>query len=210
MPKFVGRGAGRVPSRPRPMRGFTLIELMIVVVIMGVLATLAIYSVNNYLQYVKVSEAREVVGSIMAAQEGFYDETSGYLDVTGGVEDDNFYPTKSKLFDGRTVVQWGGAGSCQGVPFSGVTPVTCADNFNTLGVFVNKPVVFQFASTTFAATAVPPVHSWITGFSAPAASRPGFVVIAMADLQPSGGDGVATAVVGTNMQSDLYIEDNGE
>lgn len=52
-------------TRNRPqMRAFTLIELMIVVVIIGVLAALAIYGVSRYVAYAKTAEARMVVGRI--------------------------------------------------------------------------------------------------------------------------------------------------
>jgi type IV pilus assembly protein PilA len=43
-------------------RGFTLVELMIVVAIIGVLAALAIYGVRKYLTNAKSAEARSAVG----------------------------------------------------------------------------------------------------------------------------------------------------
>jgi len=43
-------------------RGFTLVELMIVVVIIGILAALAIYGVRQYVNNAKTGEARQALG----------------------------------------------------------------------------------------------------------------------------------------------------
>ena len=53
----------RSPIRPRT-RGFTLIELMIVVAIIGILAVLAIYGVSRYLKTAKTAQARNNVAQI--------------------------------------------------------------------------------------------------------------------------------------------------
>ena len=53
-----------IRNKIRKSRGFTLVELMIVVAIVGILAALAIYGVSKYMKNAKTAEARNSVGQI--------------------------------------------------------------------------------------------------------------------------------------------------
>jgi type IV pilus assembly protein PilA len=61
-------------------KGFTLIELMIVVAIIGILAAIAIPNFLNYQCKAKQAEAKSQLGAMANLQEAFYAENDYYTD----------------------------------------------------------------------------------------------------------------------------------
>jgi type IV pilus assembly protein PilA len=61
-------------------KGFTLVELLIVVAIIGILATIGIPTFNNYRSRAMKAEARSLLGGIMTAEQAFFSEYSTYGD----------------------------------------------------------------------------------------------------------------------------------
>ncbi len=64
-------------------RGFTLVELMIVVAIIGVLAALAIYGVSRYLKTTKTAEAKNTIGAISRAAVAAYERETYSNEILG-------------------------------------------------------------------------------------------------------------------------------
>ncbi len=63
--------------------GFTLVELMIVVAIIGILASLAIYGVDRYISNAKAAEAKQHVGAISRGSQAAFERTFGQSDLVG-------------------------------------------------------------------------------------------------------------------------------
>ena len=70
-------------------RGFTLIELMIVVIIIGVLASIAYPAYRNYMSQSRRSDAQIALTQAAAAQEKFFSDCRTYTDkVTAAYNQD--------------------------------------------------------------------------------------------------------------------------
>ncbi|HEY6561631.1 MAG TPA: prepilin-type N-terminal cleavage/methylation domain-containing protein [Polyangiaceae bacterium] len=172
-------------------RGFTLIEMLTVVAIVGVLATLAVYGVQKYVFASKSSEAMTMITSIKANQEAFKDETFAYLNVSLGSF--RLYPSQAP---GRFKSAW-----------SQPTHPDFA-RWQQLGVDPNGPVAFGYAVTAGAAGTSPTTLTTEEPLNYPVATtEPWYIVVARADHN---GDGVRSLLVSSSFTREVYVEKEDE
>lgn len=178
-------------------RGFTLIEVMVVVVIMGVLATLATYGVRKYILSARASEAGVVLNAIRSAQEIYRQDTFTYLDVSDG-DFSNLHPSTAP---GNFKRNWAGNGAHEAT----------SENFRQLGVQVSGPVWFGYgvvAGRTGDSVPSLPSDMEKTDFNFPgSAAEPFYVAIAKGDLN---GNGKFSYAIAHSWSQEVYIENEGE
>ena len=68
----------------RNEKGFTLVELMIVVVIIGILASIAIPKFANLIGKTKTTEAKQILGQIIQLEKTYYFTSDAYVDFAAG------------------------------------------------------------------------------------------------------------------------------
>jgi len=179
------------PTARRACRGFTLTEMMAVVVIVGILATLAMVGYRRYLNSAKSSEAVWMVNGIRAAQEAYRAETLTYLNVSESL--DTYYPTATP---GAQKIQWGG----------GTGDV--ANRWRILNVTTDGAVYYGYA-----VIAGPPGTIEADGLDSqfdvalPTAVEPWYLVQAKGDIN---GDGIPSLYLGSSFSNQVFWVNEGE
>lgn len=82
-----------MPGGRQGQDGITLLELMIVVAILGVLATIAVFMFTRHANKAKSSEVASMFGELKLREQAFHLENEEYLAT--GVDDDDYFPSAS-------------------------------------------------------------------------------------------------------------------
>jgi len=178
-------------------RGFTLVELAVVVAIIGILAVLAVAGYRRLVTSSHTSEATEMVNAIKVAQETYHAETGQYANISNGLGLGNLYPQATPSSTSATA--WG------------ATCSQCADQAGWQKLPVHNSGVVRFGYATMAgqvSTTLP--ASPVTAVTFPSNSQltgDWYVISAMGDMD---NNGVYCTVVGVSWQRELYIDKDGE
>ncbi len=175
-------------SQRRASRGFTLIELSIVVVIVGILAVIAVVGYRKYIQHSKITEAQTMISAIRIAQEDYRAEKGTYADVGP-----NYCPAGS----GNAKFKYAWTPACPG----GGTAV----NWNALPVHVDGPVLFAYSTQAGGPWIAPPDTAFVN-WGAPTAN-PWYAVRARADLD--GDTSNYTMLVGSSFSNQIFSANEG-
>ncbi len=193
-------------TRSREQAGFTLIELMFVVVILAVLSSVAVFSYGAYVRQARIQEALGFLGSIRVRQEMYFSTYSQYVDTSP--QDSVFFPTE--IYNGGDCNQPsdfslscpGDAATQPGWCALGVYPVSGGDNF------------FQYLSVGWAPGDNPSdcALNKTSVCLVPDESRPWWIAVARGDqLCTTGAVGTSESLIMVSSQiKDPIIIDPGE
>lgn len=176
-------------STRRSARGFTLVELAVVVVIVGVLSVIAVVGYRKMTTHSKLTEATNMIGAIRIAQEDYKAEVGIYH--TGSA---TLCPTTAG--SGTAKVMW----------------VSTCGAFGPLPVHADGMVHFQYATQGGGKYGTDPATSLISGgwvdLGGMPTGRPWYVVYAGADLDNDTGNG-KSEFIATSQSGQIFSRNEG-
>jgi prepilin-type N-terminal cleavage/methylation domain-containing protein len=189
--------------RKLALRGFTLVELMIVVAIVGILAVLGIVAYRKFVLSAHTSEATHMVQSIRVAESTYHAETQNYVstsvvtDATSGL-----YPIQNSP-PGSWKTPW--------TTPVGVCPPAQQDPncFALLPVHSDGPVMFGYATLAGPASAPVPAIALQNGvtLNGPAGGTLDWFWITASANTTNAAKPNWSYVVANSFTNDLYVQD---
>jgi type IV pilus assembly protein PilA len=189
-PYHMSKTTRRTSARAKHA-GFTLIELMIVVSIVGILSTLAVVGYRKLITSSKSTEATQMVQAIRIAQESYRSETGQYANLGT-----TLCPT-----DGKS----GGAGRTNKVTWD----ATCNGGnlpWRTLPMSANSQVAFGYYTIAGRIGSTPPASAVTPNTPA---TNDWFFVYAQGDTDATGAAGLMTEVRGSSFTNDVQVLNEG-
>ena len=95
----MGDGVMRRPGLGDP-RGFTLVEILIVIAVVGVLASMAVMGIQSFLDKAKMVEAELAIRDIQRLEQSYFDEHGAY---TTNLQDLGFQTVRSLSYYSLTI-----------------------------------------------------------------------------------------------------------